>query len=206
MECKAGFQKLAKPVSRDWLYEQYVTLGKDCPTIAREVNRDPKSVWNWLKDFGIPTRPRGSNVESLPKGRAPGFKLSQDQRQKIREARLRDGHVPYMKNGQHWLKVSSKESHPRWQGGITPDRQKFYASAEWQAVARKVWRRDRSTCQRCGKKHNRGEPFDIHHIVSFGYEPLRCELSNLVLLCESCHYWIHGSENKERKFINPWPS
>jgi endogenous inhibitor of DNA gyrase (YacG/DUF329 family) len=69
-KCKADYQKLARPVTRDWLYEHYVTLGEDCPTIGKQVDRDSKSVWNWLRDWNIPTRKRGTTdngpMEDLP--------------------------------------------------------------------------------------------------------------------------------------------
>lgn len=60
LSCKASYQRLAKPVGKEWLIEHYVNRGMDCVQIGRIVNRDPKSVWNWMRDFGIPTRPRGA--------------------------------------------------------------------------------------------------------------------------------------------------
>ena len=207
-ECKAAFQRLAKPVTREWLEEHYITKGLDCTQIARMVNRDPKSVWNWLKDFGIPTRPRGvfsktqfTNGHKLGVGRV----LPPESRKKIADKCKERGSVPYLKDGQHWLKTVPKDQHPKWMGGITPERQKFYASAEWQSAARKVWKRDNGTCQRCRRKHDGSIPFDIHHKVSFAYEPLRCELSNLTLLCEPCHYWVHGPKNTTKEFIQSCP-
>lgn len=61
MQCKAQYQKLAKPVTREWLEDQYIQNGLDTTQIGAMVKRDPKSVWNWLRDFGIPTRSRGGH-------------------------------------------------------------------------------------------------------------------------------------------------
>jgi len=30
----------------------------------------------------------------------------------------------------------------------------------------------------------------------------RCDINNLVLLCESCHYWVHSSANTNKEFIH----
>src|SRR6266545_6271825 len=57
--CKGEYQRTFKPVSEKWLREHYTDKKLDTTQIAHIVKRDPKSVWNWLKDFGIPTRPRG---------------------------------------------------------------------------------------------------------------------------------------------------
>ena len=40
-----------------------------------------------------------------------------------------------------------------------------------------------------------------HHVASFAVVELRMEVSNLVLLCEPCHYWVHGADNTLREFI-----
>jgi len=210
-DCKAAFQKLAKPVTREWLYEHYVVMGLDCPEIARMVDRNPTSVHAWLKDFDIPTRPRGMSNASSKTQFAKGHKqgvgrvLPVESRKKIADKCRERGSAPYLIDGQHWLKTVPRDQHPNWKGGITAERQAFYASPEWQGVARKVWKRDNRTCQRCGIVHQSDRPFDIHHIVSFECKELRAELSNLILLCEKCHYWVHGPQNKEREFIRPCP-
>lgn len=202
--CKGEHQRQAKPVTKDWLFEQYVTKGLDTTQIAHIVKRDPKSVWNWLKDFEIPTRPRGtgSTVNQFQTGhkKCVGRKLTQSTKDKIRAKCIERGSIPFDPavgpNGGRRGK-----DHPSWRGGITADRQAHYSSQEWIAVARQVWTRDKRTCQRCGKSHSKGQPFDIHHIVSFIVRELRTTLSNLVLLCEPCHYWVHGKQNKEKLFI-----
>ena len=81
------------------------------------------------------------------------------------------------------------EQSPNWKGGITPERQAFYSSLEWKKVAREIKQRDK-ICQRCKSKID----LHIHHIISFEVKELRMELSNLVLLCEKCHFWVHSKK------------
>ena len=211
MKCKADWQRTQKPVDFDWLYEKYIVENRSAPEIALIVNRNAKRVWEWLRDYGIPTRKRGGidNGHRFIKGHklCVGRKVSLATREKIRAARILDGHVPYLKNGKHWLKGKTGPICPSWKGGITPERQSFYSSDEWQAAVKLVWRRDNATCQRCGIRNRKGErfSFDIHHIVSFAFKPLRSEAGNLVLLCEKCHYWVHSSDNVEKRFIREIP-
>ena len=82
------------------------------------------------------------------------------------------------------------DANPNWRGGCTAGRQAFYCSREWAGAVQAVWFRDLARCQRCGED---GE--HIHHIVSFAVVELRTEVDNLVLLCRSCHHWVHSREN-----------
>lgn len=92
---------------------------------------------------------------------------------------------------------------PRWLGGITPERQEFYTSQEWKNACYDVWKRDNATCQRCGvvKGDNGCIPFHVHHIVGFADKELRADVSNLVLLCEACHLFIHSKRNTTNELI-----
>lgn len=45
-----------KPVTKEWLHQKYVAEGLGTVQIGRLVNRHPKRVYEWLRDFGIPTR------------------------------------------------------------------------------------------------------------------------------------------------------
>ena len=200
-------QREKQGFTKEWLIEQYIINGKSSNQIAREVGRDPKRVWEWIRDYGIETRPRGSDYGQLFKvgevSRFSGRSHSVESRERFRQLRLADGRKPYMKDGKHWLKHDGARP-PNWKGGISPERQSFYASEEWADAVKAVWARDNAVCQRCGKKHNtesaRGT-FAIHHIVSFRVKELRAEPSNLVLLCRSCHLWVHSRQNTDRVFI-----
>lgn len=198
---------MEKYKNRDWLYGAYVISKMNCTEIAKECNRDPKTIWSWLKKFEIPTRKRGadSSPGTFKKGHKYGVGRihTEETKEKLRQARYKDGRVPYLKDGKHWLKHEGSVS-PMWKGGVTPERQKVYSSIEWSEAVKKVWSRDNATCQRCGKYHNTCEnrgTFHIHHIVSFMVEDKRTDYNNLILLCKDCHLWVHSKKNKTKKFL-----
>lgn len=194
--------------SKEWLINEYITKKRTCNDIAKELNKDPKTIWSWLRKNEIPTRSRGgdSSSGSFKKGSNLwlGKKHKPETKYKIREARIKDGHVPYLRNGEHWLKSVEKKVHPNYKGGLSPERQSFYSSKEWSEAIKQVWKRDNAICQKCGKNHNeeknRGN-FHIHHLVSFQVRELRSEVSNLILLCKDCHRWVHSKKNINKEFL-----
>jgi len=197
-----------KRSSPDELREMYVDQGLTANDIARLVGRDAKTIWSWLRAAGIETRSRGSyEAQRFKPGQSSAFKgmnHSPETKAAIRAASIADGRVPYMRNGQHWLKGVTGAAHPLWKGGITPERQAFYSTDEWKEAVRDVWVRDRA-CQRCGcrpprhgPRHQRGH---VHHIVSFRVRELRLARSNLILLCAECHRWVHSRANETQEYI-----
>lgn len=208
--CKGKWQKKQREdlgYTKEWLYNEYFVLKKPADQIAREIKRDPKSVWRWIKEYGYDLRPRGTDYgqcfqlgdESAFKGK----KHTEEFKEKVRQKRLQDGHVPYLQNGVHWLKNEGNKP-PSYKGGITPERQAVYSSTEWVDAVKEVWKRDNAICQRCGKKHNdeqsRGT-FHIHHIVSFMVIEKRTKIDNLILVCYDCHKFIHSKKNINKEFI-----
>lgn len=205
--CRSAWQRRAKPVTSEWLTAKYIGEGLNCTQIAAIVKRDPKSVWNWLKDFGIPTRPRGTYAPVLfKKGQRlrAGCKLSEAHKEQIRQARKRDGRIPCYVNGVHWTKFYGRHT-AAWKGGISPERQAFYSGQEWISAAKAVWKRDDAICQRCGLDHRTidrtTQRFHIHHIDSFMIRERRAVVENLVLVCDKCHRWIHSPRNAGRRFL-----
>lgn len=213
MECRIQNEAHPRLLDADWLREQYVTLEREVEAIAAEVDRSRKVVEKWLHRHGIPVCPRGKhkNCRRIKVGDPnpmTGRRHSAESRLLMSEVAKASGRLPYKaENGPPW-KGKTGQDHPRWTGGHTPERQAFYATEEWSHAARTVYARDLATCQHCGKCRNddRSQPFDIHHVVPFGYEPLRAVVGNLVLLCEPCHYWVHGRGNVGSLFIKPIPT
>lgn len=162
---------------KDWLVDNYVRLQRSASEIASEFGVTDNAILFWLHRHDIPRRT-------------------------VAEARAI----------KHWGQVGADnpmwnrrgELNPRWMGGITPARQSFYASAEWKSACSAVWSRDKATCRRC--QMQRGDspdmPFHIHHIVSFADELLRAEPANLVLLCETCHHFVHSRRNVNREHLS----
>jgi thymidylate synthase (FAD) len=194
--------------SRVWCEQKYLAEGLGCPEIGHLVERDPKTVHYWLRKHGIPTRQRGADVrQHFPKGTQTrlGIKHTQEAIEKVRQASLDRGAVPYLRNGVHFNKGKRGAVVANWNGGVTPERQTFYRSDEWKAAVKAVWKRADAKCERCGLDHRtidrKAAKFHIHHIVSFAVKELRCDVDNLVLLCRPCHLWVHSNANTERQFI-----
>ena len=203
-KCKGEYQRTFKPVTKEWLYEHYVVKHLDTTQIAHIVNRNPKSVWNWLKDFNIQTRSRGgfTSPNCFMKGQV---NLMQGKKHSAKTKKLLSviaKQRPNMNLG-NYMRGRIGINHHGWKGGLTPERQAFYSSMEWIESVKKVWKRDNAICQKCGAKHNsklRGT-FHIHHIVSFMVREKRADVNNLILLCDKCHRWVHGKKNKNKELI-----
>lgn len=208
--CKGEYQKRARLLTKEQLHEMYVIQGMSAVDIGLSIGRDSKSVWNWMKDFGIQTRPRGSDDRQhfkighdICKGRV----ITDDHKEKLRQARFADGSKGLFKpNGDHVLKGRKGKDHPSWQGGSTPIRQSFYASDEWKAACVKVWHRTDAKCEKCGLDHRTIDrnkvKFHVHHIYSFTrYPDLRADENNLALLCAPCHRWVHSKANTDKEWI-----
>lgn len=200
---------VARP-SADVLRDLYVTRGIGCPDIGRMFQRDPKTVFWWLRQAGIQTRARGSNpgpqFKKGDRGAFSGRRHSAASRQRIRASTVADGRVPYLRDGVHWLKGVPASLNPNWKGGITPDRQTFYRSREWKAVSVAVWTRANGCCERCGldlRAVDRREvgTFHVHHIVAFAVRELRAEVTNLALLCRECHWFVHSAANVGHEYL-----
>lgn len=205
--CKGDWQRKQHPVSDDWLRERYLTDGMSANDIAPLVDRDPKSVWTWIKGAGIDTRPRG-HVEALlfkPGQQSPmkGKTHSEKTRRQIGAAKI--GKRLSYKSGHSAWKGVTGAAHPSWRGGHTPERASFYSSIEWREACKSVWHRADAKCERCSLD-SRSVPakmrrFHIHHIVSFQVREKRAEVDNLVLLCAPCHRFVHSKENTDNLMI-----
>jgi hypothetical protein len=209
MVCKSAYQRLARPVTKEWLEDHYLSKNLDCTQIGRLVNRDPKSVWNWLKDFGIPTRARGyAAPNGFKKGHVSptaGQHRPESVKEALRRARKASPTLPHLNGSIHYLKGKRGAETPNWKGGCTPERQGFYSSREWKDAVIVVWQRDNAICCRCSldsrilrREHIQ---FAIHHIESFTVKEKRADPSNLVLLCRQCHLWVHSKVNVRKEFL-----
>jgi len=210
--CKGVWQKAQREAlgyTKEWLIDQYHVQKKGAAQIGREIGRDPKRVWEWIRDYGLETRPRGNEYGRRIKKGDPspfrGRKHTESAKQKMREARIKEGRWPCYKDGVHWMHHPDHagQKPASWKGGVTPERQALYSSQEWTDAVKAVWARDNATCQRCGKHHNttksRGT-FHIHHIISFMHKEYRSDVDNLVLLCKDCHRWVHSKANVKKRF------
>jgi hypothetical protein len=160
-----------------WLQKHYVDQSMSTGEIASMFGVTDSAILFWLRKHGI-------------------------ERRTVAQAR----------KIKHWGQTGSDnpmwnkrgELNPRWLGGVTPDRQSFYTSRAWKSACALVWKRDGATCRRCGlnKSESKDMPFHIHHIVSFADKNLRADPSNLVLLCETCHQFVHSKRNTKNEFLS----
>lgn len=211
--CKGNWQREnLKPegVTREWLVQKYQVEQFDCAEIGRFLGRDTKRVWEWLKDYGIEIRGRGTSTSkqwARGERKAHGKPHTPESKEKIRQARLKDGRVPYlMPDGSHYMKGRRGADHHSWQGGLTPERAKLAHTDEWKSAVKFVWARADAKCERCSKDHRavdnrKKDGFHVHHIIPWRYREYRCRTDNLVLLCRPCHHWVHSRKNKDGEYI-----
>lgn len=161
---------------RKWLTEEYVNKKRSAKDIALEFNVTENAILFWLKKHDVNTR----SMSEIRKNKRWGL---------------------FGTDNPMWNKKG--ELNQNWKGGVSEERQAFYSSQEWKSVCSFVWKRDGATCQRCGlkKSDSYDMPFHIHHVKSFKYKKLRADPSNLVLLCESCHLFVHSKKNTKNEFL-----
>jgi hypothetical protein len=161
---------------KGWLIEHYINQQMSTGEIATMFGVTDTAVLFWMKKHNIDRRSI-SQARGIKKWGVSGS------------------------DNPMWNKRG--ELNPRWLGGITPERQAFYTSRKWKIACSAVWKRDSATCQRCGimKKENKDIPFHIHHVKSFSDKKIRAETSNLVLVCEICHHFIHSKRNKNCEYL-----
>ena len=189
-----------------WLRQKYETEGLSTYEIGALVGRDPKSIYNKLVDFGIPTRPRGQNLRGgdnywATPGRANPMKGRQHTAAaKARMAETASRPRPNLRGVRNGMFGRTGPANPRYDGGISPERQRVYASSDWKFLERAVLERDANTCRRCDAGD--GAPKNLHHIVSWAEcVELRLAINNLVTLCVECHRWVHGTANLNREWL-----
>jgi hypothetical protein len=96
-------------------------------------------------------------------------------------------------------KIKGK-ANPRWKGGRGKDRQARHHQAEVGRWRRRVFHRDKYTCQRCGD--DRGGNLRGHHISTWATDPSRrFDVDNGVTLCHTCHNWVHSPRNVDHDFL-----
>jgi len=77
----------------------------------------------------------------------------------------------------------------------------FYLSPKWKRLRDFVLKRDDYTCQRCGVRRTEKGNMHVHHVISYSFEEYRLNPENLIILCESCHCWVHGENNVDEEFL-----
>lgn len=205
LKCKAEWQRRAKPVTRDELHLMYTIQGLSTYDIGKIYNRDSTRVHDWLRDFNIPTRRRGEN---LKKGQAvhnygvnncinsfAGKHHTTETRQNL-SAQATGRPNPKIQGEKNGMAKRKGSLSPLWRGGHTPHRLKVYATYQWRRIDRLVRKRD-VVCQRCGGSES---ALAVHHTKGFD-GTVNVDTSDLVLLCKSCHDWVHSRKNLQHTYL-----
>jgi len=82
----------------------------------------------------------------------------------------------------------------------------FYKSQLWKTLRLEVLEEQKNECQLCKAKGLYSEAVTVHHIKFLRQHPeLALTKSNLMAVCEECHYNIHHrNETKEQLNIERW--
>jgi len=87
-------------------------------------------------------------------------------------------------------------NHPNWKGGISSENRRIRNSADFKYWREAVFKRDKWTCQKCGRKRR----LHPHHIKAFAlYPELRFAVDNGITYCETCHVSYHTEERINQK-------
>ena len=163
---------------KEWLNQKYTIEGLSTTEIAEITGCNHRTISFWMKKNGI-------NGRSVSESR------------KLKHWGLTG------KDNPMFGKVGKLNGN--WKGGLTPERQIFYASDEWKKTVKAVFIRDNFSCANCGQTHmDKKHPLHIHHIVSFQIKSLRTNMDNLVVLCKTCHDWVHSKKNINKKYIKTY--
>lgn len=169
-------KKCDKPYkSFAWMMSEYSLAGRSAADIGKQFGVAPETIRNYLDRLGITRRTAGEVIAIRKQARLIG---KQNPMYGVRGA-----------------------AHPNWKGGHSAVRQAFYESEEWKAARAAVRKRDNDTCRRCGVRRRKGVPMALHHLVTFAVRELRAEPANIIVLCKTCHLYVHSRKNARGEYI-----
>lgn len=195
-------------IDPDMLRSKYLVEGQSDRQIAAALNVPEHRVYLARKAAGIPSRPRGHNLSGALRpqhdyGHWRGKSRAPETRQKISAAAQTQTNRP---SGQfHPMFGKQGAANPNYKHGNSPERQRIYSTYQWRCLIEFVYLRDGGRCRRCGLEI----PFDHkqqhhHHFWSWDeYPEFRLHPDNVMLICRTCHEWIHSSLNVERYWVAP---
>jgi hypothetical protein len=194
-------------LDKKWLRKRYIDDRLSSYEIGALVGRDPKRVWEKLKDFGIPTRARGMNLKkgcrdnymSRPGVVNPfrGRRHTEDTKKMLSEkAKVPKPHLRGDENGMYGR---CGPSNPNYVDGSSVERNQRGITPFLKRIRDRILERDGNKCRRCGSVDN----IHTHHVKRWAGNPeSRFDLNNIIVLCKQCHSWVHSRRNATCEFLS----
>ncbi|CAG9609341.1 HNH endonuclease [Pseudoneobacillus rhizosphaerae] len=191
----------------NWLYEQYITLGKGYTVIANDLGVSYTTILDRILFFGWEIRGHNEIDKATPR---KGRKHSKESLQKIKESRIRKRSLTQCNNCNNFFeRVTSSANRSinsycsikcyrnfLKENRVVPDNITF--SADYKEWRKKVYKRDN---YRCKMPYCESPSRDIaaHHIFPKKlYPDKKFDVQNGITLCRKCHEKTYG---KEEQFI-----
>lgn len=176
------FNKETKYKDKKWLEQNYIQEQKTMREMADKANCNRATIYDWLKEYDIPTRNRATAIEK--KVEVECAQCGEEDRIPKSHAERKEHHFCSKKCMAKWYSENlKKKNSPRWKGGGGEYQEKLVdAQGIWSRNRKRALQRDDSKCQLCYAE----EDLQVHHIkpVRFGGSNY---IGNLITLCRSCH-------------------
>lgn len=217
-------------IPKEKLVELYINQHKSIKQIAEEFKVSTATIFKKLKKFGIPTKKahatykvwttkpewnwlvkKNAKITSpFVKGHTPWNKgLTKDTDKRVEETgkKIKEAHDRGCFDHVNYVHPKSEETRRKLSlahgGNGVPYSDCEYSFEFLFYIRQDVKKRDKFTCQMCGKTHAeiKGD-LHVHHI---DYNKKNDDLNNLITLCGHCHQktnynrpsWIEYFKNKE---------
>ncbi len=190
--------------TREWLYEQYTTLGLGTRAVAREIGCSRNTVCKLLRLHDIEVRPPNTpyNGSRIPLQVCEvcgiSYKPATFERAKKSRTHSKQCHG-ILRQTDSVLRQASIDNLPRdvagekngnWRGGTS---NKPYPFAFDEALKMQIRERDNHTCQLCGTTQEEQKlTLNVHHL---DYNKANIEHTNLITLCRSCNAKVNGNRS-----------
>lgn len=176
--------------NKEWLYHQYVELGKSYQQIAKETSRDFTTIYYWIKKHNIPARKNCNKSgyelnKNIVHCKNCGVEIF---RNKYRRT-INTNHYCSKKCKYEYSvgeNANNYTGHP-----VDQDARTSTAYRNWRTS---VVERDNYTCAECGAKRK----LHVHHLLPYSeHKDLRLDIDNGITLCSKCHLELHRKMRDE---------
>ena len=173
---KGEHWRMPKPHwQKAWLESKYVIGGMSAGDIAAECGCTEENIYHWLRKHGT-SRRSISQARSLKHWGASG-----------------KGNPMFGRKG---------SANPRYVDGSSPERQRLYVQGAGREFLRTALAFGDYKCRRCSAVSTGRKSLHVHHLRTWAGNPdLRFDLGNVVVLCRTCHSFVHSKANAKKEFL-----